>query len=164
MKILSLDLSTKSSGWAIFDDGQLLNYGCQTSSSTDLVKRIHIMVTKVQELVTEYDIDKIIIEEVRPDTSNPKTLKALMWLQGALAIMMHDNFPTTEIEYIYPSSWRAAIGIRSGRGIKRESLKQADIDFIKKKYDINVNDDIADAICIGLAQFYEKDNNEINWE
>jgi hypothetical protein len=27
-----------------------------------------------------------------------------------------------------------------------------------------VNDDEADAICIGLSQYQEKDNNEINWE
>ena len=43
MKILSLDLSTKSSGWAVFEDNQLLSHGCISSSSTDLIKRIHIM-------------------------------------------------------------------------------------------------------------------------
>ena len=34
MKILSLDLSTKSSGWAVFEEGHLLSHGCITSSST----------------------------------------------------------------------------------------------------------------------------------
>ena len=40
--ILSLDLSTKSSGIAIFDnDKKLIDYTCITASSTDLVKRIY---------------------------------------------------------------------------------------------------------------------------
>ena len=42
MNILSLDLSTKSSGWAYFEDGILKDHGCITSSSTDLIKRIYI--------------------------------------------------------------------------------------------------------------------------
>ena len=37
MNILSLDLSTKSSGWAYFEDGILKDHGCITSSSTDLI-------------------------------------------------------------------------------------------------------------------------------
>ena len=78
MKLLSLDLSTKSSGYAIFADGQLINYGCKTSSSTDLIKRIHKMVDMIEYLLTNNPIEKVVLEEVRPDTSNPKTLKALM--------------------------------------------------------------------------------------
>ena len=76
-------------------------------------------------------------------------------------MMLHDKFPKVEIEYIYPSSWRAALGIRNGRGIKRTTLKEADIAFVKEKYGIDVNDDEADAICIGLAQGIKEDN-EIN--
>ena len=40
MKLLSLDISTKSTGWAVFEDKKLVEYGCITSSSTDLIKRI----------------------------------------------------------------------------------------------------------------------------
>ena len=48
MKILSLDLSTKSSGWAIFEDTKLIDYGCVTSSSTDLIKRNQIMTDSIK--------------------------------------------------------------------------------------------------------------------
>ena len=41
MNILSLDLSTKSSGWAYFENGELKDHGCITSASTDLIKRIY---------------------------------------------------------------------------------------------------------------------------
>ena len=43
MILLSLDLSSKSSGWAIFKDSMLIDSGCVTSSSTDLMKRINVM-------------------------------------------------------------------------------------------------------------------------
>ena len=107
--LLSLDLSTKSSGWAIFDGEQLMDHGCYTSASTDMIKRIHIMIDGIQSLLDKYtDIDTIVVEEVRPEggygVGNQKTHKALMWLQAAIAFMVHDFFSKIEIEYIYPSS------------------------------------------------------------
>lgn len=168
MKILALDASTKSTGWAYFIDGQLIDYNCISSSSTDVIKRIYIMKNEINNIINKYDIDFIIIEEVRPEggygVGNTHTHKMLMWLQAAIAFTIYDNIKDIEIKYIYPSSWRATLGIKNGRGIKRETLKEADIRFVKEKYGINVNDDIADAICIGLAQFCKEDNNEINWE
>lgn len=168
MYLLSLDLSTKSSGWAVFNDGILIDYGCITASSTDLIKRIKKMTDELQiSALNKYEVGKVIVEEVRPEggygVGNQKTHKALMWLQAAVAFMLHDNYPTVELEYIYPSSWRASLGIKNGRGIKRQTLKEADVEFVKTKYRINVNDDVADAICIGLAQYVQQDDNEINW-
>ena len=151
MNILSLDLSTKSSGWAYFENGELKDHGCITSASTDLIKRIYIMRDGIAEILDKYSV------------GNTKTHRALMWLQAATAFLIHDNYSAIEIEYIYPSSWRAALGIKNGRGIKRTSLKEQDIEYVKEKYNISVNDDEADAICIGLSQYKEKDNNEINW-
>lgn len=167
--LLSLDLSTKSSGWAVFNGEQLMDHGCYTSASTDMIKRIHIMIDGIQSLLDKYtDIDTIVVEEVRPEggygVGNQKTHKALMYLQAALEFLVHDNYSKrVNIEYIYPNSWRAAIGIKTGRGVKRTSLKEADIAFVKEIFGITVNDDEADAICIGFAHNKEV-NNEINWE
>ena len=167
MKILSLDMSTKSTGWAIFEEKELKDYGCITSSSTDLIKRIHVMIDSLREILNKNQIDKIIIEEVRPDigASNLQTHRALMWLQAALAFLIHDEFKKIMITYIYPSSWRAKCGIKNGRGIKRETLKEADIRFVKNTYGIEVNDDIADAIAIGHSEINEsQDKGMIIWE
>lgn len=83
-------------------------------------------------------------------------------MQASIAFLVHDKYNKTVIDYIYPSSWRAAIGIKTGRGIKRASLKEADIAFVEETFGITVNDDEADAICIGYAQNKEV-SNEINW-
>lgn len=166
MKILSLDLSTKSSGWAVFKDGILLDYGCISSSSTDLLKRINIMLDGIKEILNKHnDIDKVYAEEVRPENGlqNLKTHRALMWLQGVVALEIYNFNKKIELELIYPSSWRASIGIKTGRGIKRTSLKEKDMQFVKENYNLDVNDDIADAICIGYANSHDIET-EINWE
>jgi len=41
--------------------------------------------------------------------------------------------------------------MKLGPKVKREELKQASKDLIKQKYNIDVNDDISDAILIGNA-------------
>ena len=82
MNILALDLSTHSSGWAVMTEDSLVEYGCITSASTDLIKRIFIMSNGIEEILNKYKIDKIIVEEVRPEggygVGNQKTHKALM--------------------------------------------------------------------------------------
>ena len=166
MKILALDLSTKSSGWAIFQDGILIDYGCISSTSTDLMKRINIMLDGIKEILQKHnDIEKIYAEEVRPENGmqNIKTHRALMWLQGVIALEIYNFNKKIELELVYPSSWRAAIGIKTGRGIKRTSLKEKDMQFVKENYNLDVNDDIADAICIGYANCHDIET-EINWE
>lgn len=163
--LLSLDLSTKSSGIAIFDnDKKLIDYTCITASSTDLVKRIYKIINDLKLFCQKYDnIDTVVIEEVRPEgnqygVGNQKTHKALMYLQAALVFFMHDNYPKVKIEYLYPSEWRSRCGLHTGRGIKREELKKADMAFVKKVYNIEVNDDIADAIGIGYAYLSPEEN------
>ena len=167
MKLLALDCSTKATGIAVFDETSLLGSSVITASSTDLIKRIHKMVDTIDQLITELNIDEIVMEEVIPDhAKNINTFKALMWLQAAVMIMLHDNHPKVKIELVYPGSWRSACGIKIGRGVKRETLKEADIRFANETYNLTTNsDDEADAICIGHAYLHPKDDNgEINWE
>lgn len=168
MKILAIDASTKSTGIAIFHDAELLGSSCITSASNDLYKRIHIMVDNIQTLVEQLNINIIVMEEVIPDhTKNINTFKALMYLQALLHIQLHDTHPEVKIELVYPGSWRSTCGIKTGRGVKRESLKAADIAFANATYNLNItNDDQADAICIGHAYLHpnSNDGDEINWE
>lgn len=170
MKILGVDASTKSTGYSVFDGNTLKTYGCITSSSTDLFKRIHKMVDELNILIKENQIEKIILEEVRPDDiggrSNLATHRALMWLQGAIAMMVHDNYPKVTIEYMYPSEWRKCCKIKTGRGVVRETVKQRDIRFVEETFGIKVNDDIADGIGLAYAYLHPdgKDTEEmISW-
>lgn len=162
MIILAIDASSKSSGWSVFEDNKLIEYGCITASSTDLIKRIQKMIEGFDSILSKYKVNKIVLEEVRPDTgynSNTNVWKALTWLQAAIAFLVHEKYSQTKIEYIYPSSWRSKIGIKTGKGVKRETLKEADIRYVKENFNIEVNDDIADSICINQA-YWLKDKKE----
>lgn len=81
-----------------------------------------------------------------------------MWLQAAIAIMVHDNFKSKRIEFLYPSEWRKYCGIKTGRGVRRQVLKKQDIQFAKEKFKIDVSDDQADACGIGYAYFCKYNN------
>ena len=64
---LAIDASTKSTGIAVFDNSNLVYYDCFTAYSSDVITRIQNMTKRLDEVLTSYSIDTIIIEEVRPD-------------------------------------------------------------------------------------------------
>ena len=162
MKILTLDLSTKSSGYAIGEDGVLKSHGCITASSRDVEKRIIKMREQIKQLIKNNKIDKVIMEQVLPQY-NSRTNKVLMWLQGAIVIAIYQFNSKIQCEFTQAVKWRAAIKIKQGRGVRREQLKPQDIQYVYNKYGLKVNDDQADAICIFDA-YWEKNDNQINWE
>ena len=168
MYLLALDCSTKSTGFAVFKNKELLVCNCITASSTDLYKRIHKMVDGILAIVEQMEITQIVMEEVIPDHSkNTNTFRALMYLQALIHIEMHDKHPEVQIETVYPSSWRSTCGIEDGRSSKREQKKQKDIDFANHTYNLSLtNDDTADAVCIGHAYLHpkkEKDYSAAAW-
>lgn len=170
MKIISIDASTKSCGIAIFDNEELIQYDCITASSTNLIKRIYKVVEGIENILKECPVEVLILEEVRPQNNqygagNIQTHRALMFLQAAINFMIYDKFSNIKIEYLYPSEWRKYCGIKQGQGVRREQLKQEDIEWVKNKYKVDVNDDIADAIGIGYGYLQQnKGKKELNWE
>lgn len=151
MKTLALDLSTKSTGWAIFDGTKLIDYGNILASNSNVLTRISTIVEQLMIIHNKYLPQQIIVEEVLPDDvgHNSSVYKALMYLQALVAIEFNKYGKT--LEFFTASEWRKKCGIRTGRGIKRDTLKAADIKFVKDNYNLDVNDDIADAVCIGHA-------------
>ena len=161
MTILTLDLSTKQSGYTIGTDKKLESHGFISASNNNPVKRIIKMRDQIAKLLKTHKINKIIMEQVRPEL-NSHTMKILMWLQAAIVISAYEINPQIQCEFIGASSWRAQLKIKQGRGIKRESLKVQDIQYVKNKYNIQVNDDQADAICIFDAYWLKQ--NDFVWK
>ena len=162
MKILTLDLSTKQSGYAIGQNEKLLQHGYFAASNKNPYERIIKMRDSITNLLKINKISKIVMEEVRPEY-NSHTNKILMYLHACVVMAAYENNPQIEFEFLGASQWRAKIKIKQGRGIKRNQLKSQDINYVQQKYGITVNDDEADAICI-LDAYCINENNEINWE
>jgi hypothetical protein len=189
MITIAIDASTKSTGVAIFKDKELIEYKNITDNNKSVLKRIKYMTDSIEEIyvnhsnnlfmnnlskvITEGDYDsqtyQIIMEQVIPDnlndakwTRNQNTFKALFYLQAAI-VLMFDHYDL-EVELVGASTWRKWCGIKQG-GANRETLKFRDIEFVKKNYNIDVNDDVADAICIGHGKIYhEPEPQAFNWE
>ena len=157
MKVLALDLSTKSAGWAYFEGKKLIDYGCITATNSNTLTRIATIVEQLEIIHNRYLPQEVIVEEVLPEDvgHNSTVYKALMYLQGMVAVTF--NKYGKKLEFFTASEWRKKCGIRTGRGIKRDTLKAEDIKFVENNYMISANDDICDAICIGHAYVNKKD-------
>ena len=153
MNIMSIDASTKSTGIAIYKHNKLIYHTCITSTSNDLFNRIKVMTDEIKSLLIEHpDLEMVVLQEVRQEGFvNIKTYKALMYLQGCIGMLLHQNFKHLSLDFLYPSEWRKVCGIKQGRGVQRATQKQNDITWVKEKFNLQVNDDIADAIGIGYA-------------
>ena len=158
MKILALDQSTRITGWAVFADGALQEYGKfdAENAGADIGKRLTYIKEKVKALIDKYDIQKILIEEIQLQNTvgnNVVTYKKLAYVQAVL-IQMLDELKLP-YEVIASSSWKSTLGIK---GRARAEQKKNAQEFIIKTYNIKVIQDTADAICIGLA-FLQNDKS-----
>jgi hypothetical protein len=188
MITIAIDASTKSTGIVIFKDKQLTLINNIVNNNKSVLKRIKYMTDSIEEIyvnhsnnlfmnnlskvITEGDYDsqtyQIVMEQVIPDnlndakwTRNQNTFKALFYLQAAI-VLMFDHY-NLEVELVGASTWRKWCGIKQG-GANRETLKFRDVEFVKKNYNIEVNDDIADAICIGHGKIHhEPEPQAFNW-
>lgn len=163
--ILALDLSTKRSGFC-YKINDEIKYGAVSASSTKVEERIIKQVEEICKIIKDNNIDMIIAEEVpemgsKTNLMNNHTRKVLTWLQGEIIINAYKINKNIQYEFLEPSSWRSKIGIQK-RYVKREEQKIMDIDYVNKKYKLNLTatqDDEADAICIYDAYSISKEMN-----
>ena len=96
----------------------------------------------------------IIYQEYTWVSRNPKTALMLTTILGAVRGWALAN--NCVWHSIAPATWRSNLGINKG---KRNELKAESIDFVKQKLNIDVpNDDVADAICIGMSAINMEEN------
>lgn len=147
MRILSVDQSTTQTGYAVFDGGDLRSYGVLKSTGKDSTARMADMCHKIQLLIKKHKPSMMVIEKVSLHSS-VTVLVSLANLQGAIFQMCYEK----DLGYVLyaPSTWRRIIGIIGGR-LKRDQYKKKAIAFVENSYGITVNDDCAEAICMGLA-------------
>ena len=150
MKILSLDQSTRVTGWSLFSDGKYVTSGVidlHKIKNTD--ERSKEMGLEICKLIEEYKPDEIIIEEVAMQ-SNADTLKKLARIQGmAIGFATAHHIPTHILE---PTKWRSVLKFSQGPGVKRDQLKQQSRDFVKNVLGLNIeSEDENEATAINEA-------------
>lgn len=158
MKILALDQSSRITGWAIYENDQLKKYGKITiNPDYELGERLHLIRQKVLKLIKEYQIDKVILEDIYMDgqrINNVQTFKTLAEVFGVLFELCVDlEIP---VEAVLSGTWKSTLSIR---GKTRPEQKHAAQDWVLKNYGIKATQDEVDAICIGAHIIKQNVNN-----
>jgi len=145
-KLLALDQSSRTTGWAVFNDKDLIKYGHFTINDDDVGVRLQQIRGKIQNLIDEYEINEIAFEDIQlQGTNNVKVFKILAEVFGVIYELATElQIPNTAI---LASTWRS--GLKLNDASKRSSQKQHAKDYIFKTYSIKPTEDECDAICIG---------------
>lgn len=153
MRVISFDQATATSGYAVIEDGVYKKSGTiNVRANTPMDERFAIMTKGICQVIADGDADCVAIEDVQQQV-NKQTFKQLARLQGAIiGYCCVNDIPCL----IYPATtWRKKLGFSQGQGIRRSGLKAQAIEYVKDNVHRNVNNDEADAICIGLAAFVD---------
>ncbi len=162
--LISIDGSTTNTGIAIFniDTEELVNYSHikpendkKFDKKTNMDNRIKMMIKDITTILNKYNPRDIAME----DTYGAKDMyayKKLCHLQGLLLSYSITN--NISMEFYTPLFWRKKIGIpitKDKKRLKRNDFKTLAVEIVREKYNIDVTEDEAEAICIGLARIKE---------
>lgn len=151
--ILALDQSSRVSGYAVFKNNQLIMSGTFSVTDDSIPSRLVKIRTKVKDLINQYNIDKIILEDIQlqTQTNNVTTYKALAEVLGVLEELSAElGIPH---ETIFSTSWKAGLNIK---GRDRATQKKNAQLFVSENYNLKVSQDESDAICIGTYYIKQK--------
>jgi Holliday junction resolvasome RuvABC endonuclease subunit len=149
-RMLALDTSSSSTGWAYFENGVYKVSGIiDLKKETDKDVRFQTMLETILVLLTEYK-PGIVVAETVAVIRNMQAVRKLCEICGAVrgwCIEYHIFYAE-----IRPTEWRSQVGIQA-KGLKRDDFKRLSKEYAIKKI-VNkkdINDDEADACCIGVA-------------
>ena len=143
--ILALDVSTTSTGYALYVGDKLTQYGHVKPTGKDWLTRVRKMADKVTELSRDFNINTVVIEDTF-FLKNIKTVKKLCLAQGILL----GQLPEAELIQVFPNTWKKHFGLGKGKAT-RDVQKQTSISVAETLFLISakINDDEADAILMG---------------
>ena len=146
--MLAFDQSSVRTGWSCFDGTDLMNFGLIDLSDLPVGERLNAMALRIHELAERYNPETIVMEGVVYQR-NVSTLITLANLQGMIFEICRARGANRCV--LPPTAWRRQLEIRQGAGIKREELKKQAVALIYASYGIYVDEDVCEAICIGLG-------------
>ena len=154
--LLALDQSSTTTGYSVFKNGKPVIISHFTVTG-ELGERLEKIRNKIIDLIKEYEIKEILFEDIQLQSTvgnNVVTFKTLSEVFGVI----HELAEELKIPYhiIHSSSWKSGLKI-SGRN--RQEQKAAAKQYVLDNYNLNVSQDICDAICIG-THFLKKDPHD----
>lgn len=166
-RILAIDQATKVTGFSIFDNNKLVQWGTFTTSLSDEIARDSAIKTWLIQTLRNWQPDLVALEGIQfQESSSGRNMgitvfQTLARLQG---ILMETLFWEKIPYQVCPTNtWRHHCGVKGRSRVDQKRSMQL---IVKNNYDVTVTDDEADAIGIGkyAADVYSNFNKVENWE
>ena len=155
MNLLSLDQSSRITGYAIFKDEQLIKYGKIELEDKNIGLRLYKLRQEIEKIIKEYNIEFVIFEDIQLQSNvqnNISTFKILSEVFGVIYELLTEmKIPNKSILAV---TWKSKLKIK---GKTRQEQKKSAQSFVLEKYNIKPTQDEADAICIGLSEILNQD-------
>ena len=158
MKLLTIDASTSQTGWAVYDNFNLIEYGAiiPPKDMADYVDKIELMADTLEMLIDELDIDKVLLEESAYMRINVNTSFKLRELFALIRKVVRDSIGKENFLIVNPKTWKSKMLTTK----KSVDQKKECVRLVNELYDIKLSsNDIADAIMIG--EYYKRYYNAI---
>ena len=160
-RILALDQATHISGWSVFEQDKLVNYGTyEAKSNADDAARISEIKAWLSHMCTSWKVDLVCFEDIQlqkfkaesgGESAAVVTYKKLAHLQGVLINYCYENNIPYEIMPV--ATWRNFSNVK---GKTRQDRKKSAQLRVLDLFDVNANQDISDAILIGRCAAVQK--------
>ena len=163
-KLLSLDQSSHTTGYAVLEGDKLLIVGKFTFDDDDLGVRLEKIRKQIISLIKEFNINEVVFEDIQlQDVGGSKevgikTFKILAEVFGVVYELLTEM--GIKHSCVAPIVWKSTFKI-AGKGRKQE--KKMAQEYVNTKYNLCCTEDEADAVCIGL-HLIKKEEAEFNWD
>lgn len=155
--LLALDQSSRTTGYAIYVDGKLNNYGKFTLEDEDIGLRLVKFRDKIIQLLHDYEINEVAFEEIQMQNNvvnNVQTFKILSEIYGVLQELITElNIPYTIVS---SNTWKSTMKIPK---TKREEEKKRAQALVYQLFQAKATQDEADAICLGAHVVISQKNS-----
>lgn len=157
-RLLALDQSSKTTGYAVFEDNKLKTFGKFVVEDSNIDTRLVKIRQKIKDLIIQFNIDEVVFEDIQQQnnvSNNVQTFKILAEVYGVISeLLEEEKIPHS---MILSTSWKSLLGIK---GRTRPEQKKNAQDYVLNNYDTKPTQDESDAVCIGLAHIKQ---NQCAW-
>ena len=147
-RLLALDQASRVSGWSVFIDGELKDWGHLTTEQEDVGKRLVAIRTFILQKVEEWDIDTIAFEDIQLQANKGNNVHTFKVLANVYGTVLETAVEYNKTYLIVPSvTWKSYLNIK---GRSRPEQKRNAKTYVESNLKVKVTQDEADSICIGL--------------
>lgn len=162
MRLLALDQASRTTGYAVFEDDQLVKSGTFTLRSDDVGERLVDYRKHIEKLIIDNDIEEVAFEDIQMQgqVNNVQTFKVLAEIFGVTQEFLVENGHSYHI--ISSNTWKSKLQIKGRTRVEQKRNAQI---YVLENFDKKVSQDESDAICIGASIVLDNKKNkaDFNW-